>query len=201
MIGRLRGEVIDRALGTAVVDVHGVGYRVAIPEGSALRLGQPVDLHVYTHVREDALQLFAFEAALDLSVFELLLTVPGVGPVKAMGMLRTSVAELVELILAGDPGRLAKLPGVGKKTAERLVLDLREKLRDLGPIAAQGTPSTRPMPAADARARDLHSALINLGFREGTAEEAARRALERLGPEATLEALLKEALLSRRPLG
>ena len=64
MIGRLRGEVIDRAVGTAVVDVHGVGYRVAIPEGSTLRLGQPVDLHVYTHVREDALQLFAFEAAL-----------------------------------------------------------------------------------------------------------------------------------------
>lgn len=200
MIGRLRGEIIDRALGLVVVDVHGVGYRVAIPEGSPLRLGQAVDLHVHTHVREDALLLFGFETALELSVFELLLTVPGVGPVKAMGMLRTSVAELVELILVGDPGRLSKLPGVGKKTAERLVLDLREKLRDLGPIGASGAPTPRPLPVADARARDLLSALINLGFREAAAEEAAKGALSRLGPEASLEALLKEALLTRRPL-
>jgi holliday junction DNA helicase RuvA len=200
MIGRLRGEIIDRSAGVLIVDVGGVGYRVSVSESSVLRLGERVDLHIHTHVREDALQLFGFATPFELAVFDLLLTVPGVGPVKAMGVMKTSAAELVGLVLAGDPARLSKLPGVGKKTAERLVLDLKDKFAELGPIA--GSPSQPPQPSSQlsARARDLLSALMNLGFREASATETVERTIARVGEDAPLEVLLKEALLLRRSI-
>lgn len=193
MIRRLRGEVIDRRASTLVVDVGGVGYAVTVPGSVGISAGEKVDLHVYTHVREDALALFGFRADVDLQLFELLITVPSVGPVKAMGIMETSAAELASIIRARDAKRLSALPGVGKKTAERLLLDLGEKVLALG-IQESGTASGRPGPAASSHGSDLVSALANLGYRPAQAEVLADRALEKLGAEAPLEDLLREAL-------
>lgn len=193
MIGRLRGEVIERAEGALVVDVQGVGYRVTVSAHCPFRLGERADLHIHTHVREDAISLFGFADSLEREVFHLLLGVPSVGPVKAMGILQTPVEELVALVGRRDAGKLAKLPGVGKKTAERILLDLGEKMAGLV-SSSPASPSAPPLAGEPPVVRDLISALVNLGFRDAVAEETARGALGRLGPGATLEALLRESL-------
>lgn len=195
MIRRLRGTVIERALTAAVVDVHGVGYGLTVLARSAEMVpGAEVDLHVYTHVRDDAIQLFGFQGALDLQLFELLITVPTVGPVKAMAILETRPEDFVAQVRLKDLPRLAKLPGVGKKTAERIVVDLFDKLAQI-----EISPSRRPALRAVGPREDLVSALINLGFRPGQAEEAADRAIERGGEKADLQQLLKEALTQLAP--
>jgi Holliday junction DNA helicase RuvA len=195
VIRRLRGTVIERALTAAVVDVHGVGYGLTVLARSAEMVpGAEVDLHVYTHVRDDAIQLFGFQGALDLQLFELLITVPTVGPVKAMAILETRPEDFVAQVRLKDLPRLAKLPGVGKKTAERIVVDLFDKLAQI-----EISPSRRPALRAVGPREDLVSALINLGFRPGQAEEAADRAIERGGEKADLQQLLKEALTQLAP--
>lgn len=193
MIRRLRGEVIDRRPSALVLDVGGVGYAVTVPGNIGLSVGERAELYVYTHVREDTLALFGFRADVDLQLFELLITVPSVGPVKAMAIMETSSAELAGIIRARDAKRLSALPGVGKKTAERLLLDLAEKVLALGIPESSGS-SGRPAPAATSHGSDLVSALTNLGYRPAQAEALADRALERLGAEAPLEDLLREAL-------
>lgn len=193
MIGRLRGEVIERTATSIVVDVQGVGYVVTVPRRGAFPVGARVDVHVHTHVREDALDLFGFTSSLDREVFHLLIGVPGIGPVKAMGILETPPEELVGLVRAKDLARLSKLPGVGKKTAERLVLDLHEKMVALAALDA-AVPSTPSRPPAQASLRDdLTSALSNLGFKPAQADAAAGKALER-APEAPFDTLLRDAL-------
>jgi Holliday junction DNA helicase RuvA len=202
MIARLRGEVLERTASTLVIDVNGVGYLVHVSAQCPFRVGQRVDVHVHTHVRQDLLQLFGFVDPLEREVFNLLIDVPGIGPVKAMSILQTPVASLVQLVLRREAAQLSKLPGVGKKTAERLLVDLVDKFAALGPAAGA---SQLPTPAVDpgassAVARDLFSALVNLGFREAAAEEAAGQALARLGEQAGLESLLRDALLhAQRP--
>lgn len=193
MIGRLRGEVIERTAASIVVDVQGVGYVVTVPRRGAFPVGARVDVHVHTHVREDALDLFGFTSALDREVFHLLIGVPGIGPVKAMGILETPPEDLVSLVRGKDIARLSKLPGVGKKTAERLVLDLHEKMVALAAADASivSTPSRPPMRAS--QRDDLASALLNLGFKPALAEAAADKALER-APEAPFDTLLRDAL-------
>lgn len=196
MIRRLRGQVIDRTASTLVVDVHDVGYLVTVSAQCRHAVGDHVDLHVHTHVREDALQLFGFMDALEREVFDLLIGVPTIGPVKAIGILATSALEIVELITRKDSARLSKLPGVGKKTAERMVVDLYEKViglsvrADLAPRPGGSLPRSR-----SAIVGDLASALINLGFRPSVADEAAESAVERLGEGAGLQPLLKDALM------
>jgi Holliday junction DNA helicase RuvA len=191
VIRRLRGEVIDRTAGAAVIDVQGVGYLVQVSKRWSHPVGSRVDIHVHTHVREDALQLFGFQDDVELEIFDLLISVPSVGPVKALGMLETPPREIIELVRARDLARLSKLPGIGKKTAERLVVDLFDKFRSLVLPTAEH-PSAGPAPSG--LLADLTSALVNLGYKPGSAEQAAAQSIEQLGANAELEALLKDAL-------
>ncbi|MBI2377758.1 MAG: Holliday junction branch migration protein RuvA [Deltaproteobacteria bacterium] len=195
MIRRLRGKVVERSVGEIVIDVGGVGYLVSVPKSAHYELGAELTLSIYTHVREDTLALFGFSDATGLTLFEYLITVPTIGPVKAMGILETPPQEFISLVRAKDARRLAQLPGVGKKTAERIVIDLYDKLE------AIAGPSNRPVVLATGGSSlmfDLVSALTNLGFRPQVAEESAKKAIEKLGKTAKLEELLKEALASRR---
>jgi len=192
MIGRLRGEIIERSATHLVVDVQGVGYLVTVAKRGAFPVGDKIDLHVHTHVREDAIHLFGFTSALDREVFDLLITVPGIGPVKAMGILETSPEEVVTHVRSKDLARLSKLPGVGKKTAERLVLDLHEKMTALA-VASAAIPTGSTPPTRVALREDLVSGLVNLGFKPNMADNAAAKALER-APQGSFDALLRDAL-------
>jgi Holliday junction DNA helicase RuvA len=199
MIGRLRGEVIERSATTVVVDVHGVGYVVTVTPQSPFRLGEQVDLHIHTQVREDAISLYGFADPLEREVFDLLIGVPNIGPAKAMGILQTPAASIILMVAQREPAKLAKLPGVGKKTAERLLVDLADKMAGLRPAAtgARLAPATAVSERPAGVLGDLVSALVNLGFKEDAALLAASGAVERLGADAGLEALLRDALVKR----
>ena len=195
MIGRIRGEVIDRTANSVVVDVGGVGYVLTVSAHAQIWLGERVDLFVHTHVREDALHLYGFRERIERDVFDMLITVPNVGPVKAMQILQTPVGDLVALVSKRDARGLAKLPGVGKKTAERLLVDLADKLQGVGPSRAIPTSTAFGDTQVE---RDLYSALVNLGFKDAIAAESTRRSIAKLGEDAGLEALLKDALTGHR---
>ncbi len=199
MIGRLRGRVLaDDDTGGVVLDVHGVGYDVHAPVGTVSRAradaNSDVELWIHTHVREDTLDLFGFATESDRRVFRLLLGVPNVGPKTALGVLSAMpVEELSHAVERGDHARLGKVPGIGKKTAERLVLELKEKLRGLhsvSPAAALENP-------ANGGERVL-SALVNMGYRPGEAERAVSALGPKLGTEALAD-LLREALAHLTP--
>lgn len=199
MIGRLRGRLLtDDGTGALVIDVHGVGYDVLAPVGTLGRAridaNADVELWVHTHVREDALDLYGFASETDRRVFRLLLGVPNVGPKTALGVLSAMpVDELARAVERGDHVRLGKVPGIGKKTAERLVLELKEKLRGLESSAGRAA-----VEIAGNEADRLLSALVNMGYRPGEAE----RAVSALGPKLTTEPLgnlLREALASLTP--
>lgn len=195
MIGRLRGRVLERTASAVVVDVHGVGYVVQVTSQTRLLEGTDVDLHIHTHVREDAITLFGFAEPVARQLFHLLIGVPGIGPVKAMGILETPVAEFAQLVLHREVGRLAKLPGVGKKTAERIVVDLADRIAGLGPLAEPSAPVASASGRVEA---DLASALVNLGFPAARATELAQAVIEEMGPDHDLQSLLKAALALAR---
>ncbi|MFO7180322.1 MAG: Holliday junction branch migration protein RuvA [Pseudomonadota bacterium] len=196
MIGRLKGVVVADDPPLLTLDVGGVGYEVAVPAGTLGRARGAdgvIELWVHTVVRDDALELFGFADELDRRLFRSLIAVPNVGPRTALGVLSAlPSAELTSAIARSDLARLTKVPGVGKKTAERLILELRGKL----PMPEPEIEVTiRPAPAEasnDARAR-LVRALTNMGYRTSEAE----RAVDALGPRvgaAPLSDLLREAL-------
>jgi Holliday junction DNA helicase RuvA len=194
MIGWLRGRLIrDDAAGPALIDVGGVGYEVSVPAGTFSRARSAdgvVEVFVHTHVREDALDLFAFANETDRRVFRQLLDVPNIGPRTAIGVMSAlSVADLARAVRDADHAGLARVPGIGKKTAARLVLELKGKLLvETEGVTTVGQPAT----SGDAKAR-LLSALTNMGYRAGEAE----RAVASLGDEverAPLGELLKQAL-------
>ena len=200
MIGHLRGKIFDKRPNHAVVDVGGVGYEVSIPLSTFYALGdlhQEVNLLIHTHVREDQLALYGFVTAREKHLFELLLSASGVGPVLALKILSgMSVEELLPAIRSGDLVRLTTIPGVGRKTAERIVVELRDKL------AAMETPELRPVVVsgrtqADA---DVISALANLGYDQRVAEKAVEDA-RAAGADAGFESLLRATLQSlSRPM-
>jgi len=196
MIAQVRGRLLRKEPQEAIVDVGGVGYRVTIPLSTFYRIGEPgseVTLLTHTHVREDALALFGFLTLVEQALFERLIAVSGVGPKLAVGVLSGIEApDLVTALRASDIARLTRIPGVGKKTAERLVLELKDKLHDL-PSSAAAT--TAPGGAAD----DIVSALVHLGYSRPEAERAAERAM-REHSEGRFEDLLRFALqvVSRR---
>jgi len=179
--------------GALLLDVGGVGYEVMVPAGALGRTraqGDEIELFVHTHVREDALDLFGFGTDSERRVFRLLLTIPNVGPKTAVGILSAlSVSDLALAVSAGDLARLAKVPGIGKRTAERLVLELKDKLAG---VSAEAGPAGAPPVSSDARGR-LLSALTNMGYRAAEAEKAVASLGAKVG-EAPLGELLKEAL-------
>ena len=198
MIAQLRGVVVEKNLSDAVVDVNGVGYRVHFSLLTLARLpeeGQPVRVRVRTVVREDALDLFGFLSRAEEEMFQLLTSVSNVGPRLAMTVLSgMEVLELNDAIGHGDVARLTKVHGIGKKTAERLVVELREKVKLVQLYAeADGTSA----PALDVRG-DLVSALVNLGYKAAQAEKAADVASQRAGTDAPFELMFREALKGLR---
>ena len=175
MIARLTGRLVQKAPDALIVDVHGVGYRVLVSLtafGALPAEGEEVTLAIHTHLRETALELFGFVAPLEQALFGALITVSGIGPRMALNILSGLPAEqLVEALGSGNVARLVAIPGVGKRTAERLVVELQDRVRKL---AAPGTAAAAADQASDAEAV---SALVNLGYRAPDAERAVRAAL------------------------
>src|SRR6266851_7120055 len=194
MIAQLRGKLADKRPNQLLVDVNGVGYLVHIPLSTFYAVGDlhaEVTLLIYTHVREDALALYGFLTAREKHLFELLLSASGVGPVLALKILSgMSVEELVPAIRAGNLAQLTRIPGVGKKTAERMVVELRDKLAAILPQPEAAPPASRT--GLDA---DVLSALLNLGYERRSAEKAVED-VQRAGAGAatSFETLLRATL-------
>jgi len=192
MIGLLRGRLLEKRPNQVILDVGGVGYLVAVPLSTFAALGDlhgEVTLLIYTHVREDALALYGFLSAREKHLFELLLGASGVGPTLALKILSgMNVEELVPAIRSGDLARLTKIPGVGRKTAERMVVELKDKLE------AVAVEAERPAPSSSAGVEaDVKSALLNLGYDERAVEAVLADARRSSGP-ANFEKLLRVSL-------
>jgi Holliday junction DNA helicase RuvA len=196
----LTGFIVECDPTSLLLEVGGVGYSLDIPLSTFYVLSgrnEPaVSLFVHTHVREDALQLFGFSTKEERTMFEMLVGITGVGPRLALAILSgIGVRELREAITHKDRVRLQKIPGVGKKTAERLLLELREKVAAMEKQeATAGAEAASEGTEDDARREDALSALINLGYSRSAAIDAVDNALENIGLEAGLEPLLKSAL-------
>jgi Holliday junction DNA helicase RuvA len=191
VIGRLSGTVSEKSLESAVIDVGGVGYVVHMPMPDLAALGAvgtAVTIHVYTHVREDAIRLFGFSERSAKALFEKLIGVSGIGPKTALGLLSgIDPAALARAIQGDDLNALVRVPGVGKKTAERLCLELRDKLKSvIEPTAVATTAETVDV--------ELVSALESLGYKRSRAEEVSKSLLPLVRDGATLEVLVREAL-------
>jgi holliday junction DNA helicase RuvA len=177
MISHLRGSLLEKHPNQIVIDVHGVGYEVTIPVSVYSSLpdqGAPVRMHIYQHVREDILALYGFITKDDKALFEKLIAVSGIGPRLAITALSGLTTEdLVAAIRSGAVEQLVRIPGVGKKTAERMVLELRDKL---GPIGASAPGTGTPKSAFSTTEEDVISALMNFGATRGSAEAAVNKA-------------------------
>ena len=195
MIGWLAGKVVQAAPDRLILDVGGVGYQVAIPLSTFYELqkadaGATVRLYIHTHVREDALALYGFWTERERELFERLIAVSGIGPRLAQVVLSGMAPdELIAALAAGDVARLVRIPGVGKKTAERMVVELRDKLQAL---AAQ-LPAARATAASGGSDNDLVAALVNLGYKPSLAEGAVGAA-RKDAPDAAFHELLRLAL-------
>ena len=193
MIAFLRGRVLDKQPNKITVDVQGVGYEVHVPLSTYYDVGEEgaeVALRVHTHVREESLQLFGFLTPLEQQLFERLIGISGIGPKLAIAVLSgIDSAELVGAVQRGDVARLTSVPGIGRKTAERIVLELKDRLSQLvmpaGALAAASP--------ADRLRSDLLSALQNLGYHRPLAEKAIDAALKGAG-DGTFETALRGAL-------
>ena len=192
MIGQLRGRLAEKRPNQVLIDVGGVGYLVQVPLSTYAALAElhtEVTLLIYTHVREDALALFGFVSAREKHFFELLISASGVGPALALKILSgMSVEELVPAIRSSDLVRLTKIPGVGRKTAERIVVELKDKLEA---VTIETEKPTLASPAGIEA--DVVSALVNLGYDERAAEDAAAEGKRETGA-ANFETLLRAAL-------
>lgn len=195
MIAYLCGKLLEKHANTVIVDVGGVGYEVTIPLSTFYELGEPgsdIELRIYTHVREDAIQLFGFKTTRERDLYLKLISVQGIGAKSGITMLSGMNAdEIVAAIRTNDLGRLTAIPGVGRKTAERLVVELRDKVGDLA-AAAGATVASTPLPA-DAVFDDALSALINLGYQKVAAERALKQAGQE-GTEMSVQKLLRRSL-------
>jgi Holliday junction DNA helicase RuvA len=193
MIAFLRGRLFEKHPTRVIVDVGGVGYEVAVPLSTFYTLGEPggeVNLRVHTHVREDQLALYGFGTPLELAVFERLIGVSGIGPKLALAVLSgLEPRDLVAAIERADIGRLTSIPGVGKKTAERIAMELRDRL----PGALAGVESGPPASPRDAERDDLASALGNLGYDRRAIDKALDAVSEEVSG-ASFEQRLRAAL-------
>jgi Holliday junction DNA helicase RuvA len=196
MIGHLRGTIFEKSPNQVVVEAAGVGYDVQIPISTYTSIGDvgaPVSLRIYTHVREDALQLFGFATGEEKALFERLISISGIGPKLGITVLSgLPSADLVAAIRTSDVQRLTRIPGVGKKTAERIVLELKDKV---AAIEAHGRPdpATTAGPSLSALELDVVSALQNLGCARPAAEEAVRK-VKTKGPHESFEPFFRAAL-------
>jgi Holliday junction DNA helicase RuvA len=194
MIAQIRGQLVEKRPGAVVVETQGIGYQLFVSLSTFYDLpeaNQGVRLHTYTHVREDLLQLFGFSTFLEKEIFQILIGVSGIGPKLALNILSgIAPAELIASLQAEDVARLTSIPGVGRKTAERLVFDLKEKI---GKIAVRDEAPKEEKKKKDQVVEDVVSALVNLGYRKNQAEAVVEQ-VWRQRPEASLEEVLKASL-------
>jgi len=192
VIAHLRGRLFAKHPNRLIVDVNGVGYDVAVPLSTFYGLGEPgaeIALRIHTHVREDALLLYGFATVLEQDLFERLIGISGIGPKVALAVLSgIEPKELVRAVERGDVARLTAIPGVGKKTSERMVLELKDRL----PRAQAGEAGADAAEAPQLR-EDVLSALINLGYHRPLAEKAVDAA-RNATPDGSFERTLKQAL-------
>ncbi|OGP90707.1 MAG: Holliday junction DNA helicase RuvA [Deltaproteobacteria bacterium RBG_19FT_COMBO_43_11] len=197
MIALISGKIVFKGISHIVVDAQGVGYRIFIPLTTFYELpeaGQLITLHVHTHVKQDAINLFGFYTVQERDLFQLMLSVSGIGPKMSMNILSgISGQELLRAISSGDVRKLISIPGLGKKMAERLILELKEKV--LKKMMAG------VMPAADNQERinelireDVLSALVNLGYKSNVAQDVLDKVLQVSAKEIPMEQLLKKTL-------
>jgi Holliday junction DNA helicase RuvA len=200
MIAHLSGILLSKEPNSVIVDVGGVGYEVAIPVSTFYDLEEPgstVKLRIYTHVREDALQLYGFKTTRERELFLRLISVSGIGPKLGITLLSgMSAEEMIYSIRTNNLARLTLIPGVGKKTAERLVMELRDKVASLsdGPETEPGVAPARSISTPeDETHSDVLSALLNLGYQRGAAEKAVTAAFDE-GGDVTVETILRRSL-------
>ena len=192
MIGYLQGKLLRITPERVLIDVSGVGYDVNVPLSTYYEIERAgpaaqVQLHIHTHVREDGIVLYGFWSEREKQLFEKLVSVNGIGPRGAQVVLSGMAPDdLVQALAQGDVARLVTIPGVGKKTAERMVLELRDKMRDLGPAA---TVTAATAPPSD----DLVGALVSLGYKPALAERAAAE-VRKDNPQAAFHELLRMSL-------
>jgi Holliday junction DNA helicase RuvA len=192
VIANLKGRLLEKTPNRLIVDVQGVGYEVHVPLSTFYDAGEPgadISLRIHTHVREETLSLFGFGTTRELEIFERLIAVSGIGPKLALAVLSgIEPAELVRAVRVNDIGRLTRIPGIGKKTAERIVLELKDRL----PALAQAEPAEGVVLEQDQMRTDVLSALVNLGYHRPLAEKAVERAVP--AGEGSFEKTLKQAL-------
>jgi Holliday junction DNA helicase RuvA len=197
MIAMLSGKIAYKGISHVVVDTHGVGYRVFIPLTTFYELpeaGEAVTLHIHTSVKEDAIHLFGFYTQQERELFQLMISVSGIGPKLAMGILSgISARELLEAISGGHLTKLVTVPGVGRKMAERLILELKEKV--IKKMSADKIPLTDVRQKLNETMReDVLSALINLGYKPNAARDALEKAASAAEGDPAMDQLLKKAL-------
>ncbi len=196
MIALLTGRVAFKAPTHLILDVHGVGYEIFIPLSTFYSLPNPNDvatLHIHTHLREDAIQLYGFLSALEKEAFLLLTGVSGIGPKLGLSILSAlSVTDLFSAIQAGDVEKLATVPGIGKKSAARLALELKDKVMKLQP--GTGQPLSSAEGTTDPLLDDAFSALVNLGYRAPDVKELLKRLSKAGAPGQNLQEVIREAL-------
>ncbi|MDA2933857.1 Holliday junction branch migration protein RuvA [Acidobacteria bacterium AH-259-D05] len=196
MIASLKGVLREKSAGRIVIEINGVGYEVLIPFSTYYELGEvgdTVSLRIYTHVKEDAFSLYGFQTTKEKRLFTQLIQVSGIGPKLGVTILSgLPVDEFIQALMDGNVVKLTGIPGVGKKTAERLVLEMKDKVLEWFPEMEEA-----PAVGSGSLQADVVSALVNLGYPKNTAERAVSTALEE-GPEDVFEALLKKSLRKAR---
>lgn len=197
MIALLSGKIAYKGVSHIVVEVQGIGYRVFIPLTTFYELpemGETVTLHIHTSVRDDAINLFGFYSRQERELFQLMISVSGIGPKVAMNILSgISSSELLEAISAGNLARLVTIPGIGKKMAERLILELREKVKKKISMEAAGAADAKRK-INDEMMEDVLSALVNLGYKTNAARDALTKAASDAGDQLVMDQLLKKTL-------
>lgn len=201
MIAHLSGTLLSKQATSVIVDVSGVGYEVTIPLSTFYDLedlGSTVQLRIYTHVREDALQLYGFKTTRERELFLKIISVSGIGPKLGITLLSgMSADEMIASIRTNNLARLTLIPGVGRKTAERLIVELREKVADLSSAQLEEELGAKPEVSAasteDTVRADALSALLNLGYQRSGAEKAIDAALSE-GEDLTVESVLRRSL-------
>ena len=192
MIAVLRGHLLEKHPSRLIIDVQGVGYDVQVPVSTFYQAGEPggvVTLRIHTHVREDQIALFGFATALEHDLFERLIGVNGIGPKLALSVLSgIESADFIRAVEQGDVARLTRIPGVGRKTAERMTLELRDRL----PKSGDTTPA--PATAIDGPRGDVVSALVNLGYQAAAVDKAVAAVVKDAAADTTFEDLLRRAL-------
>lgn len=197
MIALISGKIVYKGISHVIVDVQGVGYRVFIPLTTFYELpeaGQTITLHVHTNVKQDAINLFGFYTVQERDLFQLMISVSGIGPKMSMNILSgISARDLLNAISSGNVGKLVNIPGVGKKMAERLILELKEKV--IKKMMLEETPAADDQHKANEMImEDALSALVNLGYKSNVAKDALDKALRSSDEEIGMDTLLKKTL-------